>query len=353
MSQSTDFIDCAVHPQVPQADDLRKYMDEPWHTRPFPGPQRYYYPALQGEYLKDVEQGALAGSDPALASERVFGDGRVSKAILLPLTRGLLPDVDVGSAICRGTNRWLAETWLDKDNDHGRFYAAIRINPSDPAGSVGEIEQWAAHDRFVAVGVPLQSTAPYGQRQYFPIWEAAAAHGLPIMVKLEGGSGIDYWPTAVGFPNHYIEYMALAPLNYSYHLVSLIAEGVFSRLPEVRFVFSDGGHDLLGPFVWRMDKNWLPTRNETPWVTEKPSDYVARHVRFCTRKNEGPAGVPPEKWLALSGAKDLLIYGSGYPFHYTLDPDAAVAGMSDECRRAVSSGNAEAFFKFQPVPEMA
>lgn len=328
-------------------------MDTPWNSRPFPGPERYYYPALDGEYLKDVETDSLAGSDPDLMSDRLFDSGKVEKAILLPLTRGLLPDLDVGTAICQATNRWLSEFWLDQHNSHGRFYGAIRINPADPEGAVREIERWAGHDRFVAVGVPLQSSQPYGQRHFFPIWEAAAKHRLPVMVKLEGGSGIDYWPTAVGFPNHFIEYSALAPLNYCYHLVSLIAEGVLSRLPDLRFVFTDGGHDLLGPLVWRMDKNWLPTRNETPWVTEKPSAYVERNIRFCTKKHEGPLGDVPEKWLSLSSAQNLLVYGSGYPFHDTLQPEAAINGMPAECRQFVASGNAVSLFNFAKALEVA
>ncbi len=81
------------------------------------------------------------------------------------------------------------------------------------------------------------------------IWEAAAAHGLPVMVKLDGGSGVDFAPTAVGYPHHFIEYSVLAPINFAYHLISMISEGVFERLPDLRVVFADGGHDMLGPLV--------------------------------------------------------------------------------------------------------
>lgn len=348
------LIDCAVHPQVHEPDDLRAYMDEPWRSRPFPRPERYYYPVLEGEFLDQAQTTGLAGSDPEAMAAYLFDAHHTDRAVLLPLTRGLLPDIDLGSAVCRATNRWLCETWLAAHNNHGRYTGVIRVNPEDPAAAIAEIERCAPDPRMVAVAVPMQSRAPYGQRQYFAVWEAATAHALPVMVKLDGGSGIDFWPTAVGYPHHHVEYSTLAPINYAYHLISFIAEGTFARLPDFRVVFADGGHDMLAPLVWRMDKNWRPTRNETPWVEEAPSSLVGRHVRFCAKRLEGPLDdAQSQDWHSLSKTADLVLFASSYPYHDALPPQAMLGTMDDACRGAVAHGNAAALFRFEDSREAA
>jgi predicted TIM-barrel fold metal-dependent hydrolase len=339
------IIDAAVYPQPKHADDIRAYMDSPWSDRPFPGPDRYYYPLLTGEFLEDAQSDGLPGSDPARMDEMLFERNGADRAVLLPLTRGLLPDIDLGSAVCTGTNRWLADTWLDSYNRRGRYAGVIRVNPQHPEAAVQEIESWASHPNMVAVGVPLQTRSPYGQRQYFPVWEAAVANGLPVIVKLDGGSGIDYWPTAVGYPHHFIEYATLAPINYAYHLVSFITEGVFERLPDLRIVFADGGHDMLAPLVWRMDKIWRPTRTDTPWMTIPPWEYVRRHVRFCARRLEGPRGSGDlSGWHRLNATDQLLMFASSAPYHDTVAPDEVLDPLPAEIRGAVAKGNAEGLY---------
>ena len=345
---ATRIIDAAVYPQMQTGNDLRNYMEEPWRRRPFPGPERYYYPALGGEFLPSSEHST--STNPTHVADHLFATHGVSKVVLIPTTRGLLPDIDVGTAICSAVNRWLSETWLDQDNRHDRFAGIIRVNPSDPVEAVAEIERWANHPHMVAICVPMQAHAPYGQRQYFPIWQAADAHGLPIVVKLDGGSGVDFWPTAVGPLHHFIEYSTLAPINYAYHLISFIAEGTFERLPNLRIMFADGGHDMAAALVWRMDKIWRPTRTETPWMVQSPGDYLRKHVRFCTRKLEGPPisdqsplGAPAS-WHTLNSTKDLLLYASSYPYHDCLAPNEALLAMEDDVATAVAYGNAEALF---------
>lgn len=340
------LIDCAVHPQVAHPDDLRRYMIEPWKSRPFPRPERYHYPVLTGEWLAGTTDNGLAGSDPARMSDELFDKNGVDAAVLVPLTRGLIPEVDLGDAVCKATNDWLADQWLDQGNGHGRFHGAIRVNPGNPEAAVAEIERLAGDKRFAAIAVPMQAHHPYGQRQYFPIWQAAARHQLPVIVKLDGGSGVDFWPTAVGYPHHYIEYSTLAPLTFAYHLISFIAEGVFDRLPEFRVVFADGGHDMLAPLIWRMDKNWRPTHREMPWSKELPSTVVTRNVRFCMHRLSGPDDqATAEAWLDMSDAASLLLYASRYPYHDYAPPSVALAGIDGALRAAVGGATAQATFR--------
>lgn len=339
-------IDCCVHPQPVQPDDLRRYMVEPWKSRPFPRPERYYYPVLTGEFLPGTAEVGLAGSDPVRMADALFDTGGVDRAVLIPLTRGVIPEVDLGDAICRATNDWLADRWLDNHPAAARCLGTIRVNPGNPEAAVAEIERLAPDRRFAGIAVPMQSHHPYGQRQFFPIWEAAARHGLPVFVKLDGGSGIDFWPTAVGYLHHYIEYSTLAPLNYAYHLISFIAEGVFDRLPGLRVIFADGGHDMLAPLVWRMDKNWRPTHREMPWSKALPSTVVRQNVRFCTHALSGPSdATTAADWLDISQASDMLMFGSRYPYFDYAGPARVLDGLSPPLRDAIAGDTARAVLR--------
>ena len=325
---AVQVVDAAAHPSFGRPDELRDYMPEPWRSRAFPIPDRYYYPVPGNEWREDAAvDGAAAGSDPALFRRQLLDEAGVDIAILLPLTRGLLPDLDLSAAICAATNEWLATTWLGTHNEHGRFRGSIRIDPRDPAQAVKEIERWAGHPHMVQVAVTLQAQQPYGQRCYLPVWEATAHHGLPVAVHADGGAGIEFWPTGVGFCSHYVEFATLFPLSFAVHLFSLIAEGVFERFDRLSFVFADGGLDALAPLIWRFDKDWRPSRYEVPWVERMPSEYLHDHVRFCSQAYEGPEGeAEVSRWIEVSEAAELQLYSSNYPYR-------EYPGSSDRVRR--------------------
>lgn len=367
------MIDATVIPYPRGGDDIRSYMREPWRTRPFPKPQRYLFPAPQGiapfgEWLPGsreaprdaaatghLDDGPLAktnlvylgrdselpATDPRVVLDHLDSLG-AERAILLPLTRGILPNVDLGSVICAATNDWLADQWLGEVDEDRRFFGTIRVDPRDPAAAVREIERWSGDPRMVQVAVPLEAHAPYGQRAYFPLWEAVAALDVPVAVRSDGGAGTDLPPSPNGYPNTFAEYSSLVGLNYIYHLTSLITEGVFDRLPNLRFVFTDGGHDLLMPLMWRMDMEWPISKSEVPWLDRLPSTYLADHVRFTTSQLEGPAdSATDETWLARSRRDELVLFASQYP-HWTGITRADLRSIESS---AVLHENAERFYR--------
>ncbi len=348
-------VDCVLHPAFRRSSDIRQYLPQPWKSRPFPDVQRYVFPAPVGQPpngewrphgQRPTEQ---AGSDPALMREHLDTIG-ADRAVLLPLTRGILPDVDLGQAICRATNDWLSETWLGEWNVDGRFLGSIRVDPRDPGGAIAEVERWSADPRMVQVAVPLEAHQPYGKRAYSPLWECLDALDVPVTVRSDGGSGCDFWPTPNGYPHEFAEYASLFPLNYIYHLTSLIAEGAFERFPKLRVLFADGGHDLLTPLMWRMDMDWASAKSETPWQSRLPTEYLAAHVRFVTSKLEGPTDSSlGNAWLRRTDAERLLMYGSRYPHWTGMDPDET-PGPADALE-PILSGNAASFYRLElPVP---
>jgi len=340
-------VDAVVHPAVRGTEQLREFQAEPWKSKAMPAAERYFYPNPIGEFAAEAKQPeGPSGSDPDAVAGRLFGRDGCEQAILLPLTRGLMPDPEHGSSICAATNDWLAATWLGSSNADGRFKGSIRVNPLDPAGAAKEVERWAGHPDMVQVALPLQAHHPYGQRLYLPLWETVAKHDLPVVIHADGGAGVEFWPTAVGYPRHFIEYAALNPLNGYFHLLSFICEGVFDRFENFRVLFADGGFDFLTPFIWRMDKGWLSLRSETPWVSKLPVRYLEDHVRFAYSRHEGPAQEAEfSRWLEMGGDR-LLLYASNYPYWDSTSPkEVAERFAGDESRRRVLGENAKDFYR--------
>ena len=348
------LIDSSVHPFFRSNAEIHDYLNPSFKTRGLPDVELLWYQAPGGDYHESLYQTHYPGSDPETASAHIFDEMGCDIAILNPLTRGNLPDRLLNSAVCAATNDWLAERWLDKGNSHGKFRGTIRVNPEDPSGAIREIERWADNPLMVQIGVPLQSREPYGKPQFIPIWQAAAQHRLPVAVHLTGGAGIDHAPTPAGHARTYPNFAAFVPLNYFSHLASIIIEGLFEQIPNLLFVFADGGLDILTPLIWRLDNFWRPLRDQTPWVKSLPSHYLKAHVRFCLSKLEGPFDPEmAEAWFDQMGKSDLLMFASDYPYWSWAKPADLPAGISASQRDKILWRNAADLYRFhRPTPDV-
>ena len=226
--------------------DLRKnFMQEPYRSRGFPDYEMDWYGAPGGEYVEGRGRvGHIPASDPAVVAQELFDRRGVDIAILHPMTRGIMPDRHLGTAIAAAHNEMMVTRWLDHDEFGERFRGTIRVNPDDIAGALREIDKYKDHPRVVQIGVPLQSRELYGKPQFWPLWEAAVEANLPVAVHIEVGSGIASAPTPSGNTRTYEQYLSFMALNYLYHLMNMIAEGVFESMPEleVRLGRRCGGH---------------------------------------------------------------------------------------------------------------
>ena len=188
------------------------------------------------------------------------------------------------------------------------------MNPDDIAGALREIEKYKDHPRVVQIGVPLQSREVYGKPQFWPLWEAAVDANLPVAVHIEVGAGIQFAPTPSGTTRTYEQYVSFMALNYLYHLMNMIAEGVFERMPDLKFVWADGAADMLTPFIWRMDCFGRPHLEQTPWAPKMPSDYLPGHVFFVQGAMDGPGDTDfAGEWFGFTGKEDMVMFGSSYP----------------------------------------
>lgn len=237
----------------------------------------------------------------------------------------VLQSEDMAAAYARALNNWIAAEWLDKEP---RLRASIVVPTQNPEMAVAEIERMAADRRFVQVLIPVMGEMPLGKRYYWPIYAAAAKHGLPI--GIHAGSAYRHPVTGLGWPTYWSQDYFSHAAAFQTQLTSLITEGVFSQYPDLKVVLAEGGFSWLPPYLWRLDKYWHGLRFEIPWVDRLPSQIVASNVRFTVQ----PVDAPPrpeqvEKLFAHLGSEDLLLFSTDYP-HWQFDNDEVLpAGIPE------------------------
>src|ERR1700734_1794008 len=148
----TGAIDCDIHPGVPDIKALLPYMNEFWRE--------------------------------SFVARGIDGFDMMSYPLNAPIT-------------CRPD--WRARG--------PRLRAPVGVPAQAPLLAAEEIERCASDHRFVQVLLPVACEMMLGRSYYWPIWEAAARHGLPI--GIHAGSMHRYAPTSTGWPTHHLhDYVA-------------------------------------------------------------------------------------------------------------------------------------------------
>jgi predicted TIM-barrel fold metal-dependent hydrolase len=292
-------------------------------------------------------RGGLPASDPDFVIEQHLDRYDIEYAILncgSTLGLGVLPDAEVGALIAHATNDWTASEWLSRDP---RFLGAIVIEPNDPTKAAEEIRRSSSNPQMVQV---TMTSAPFalGNRFLHPIYEACSEVGLPLNFHPPGVFGINTTRYSVGEPSSFAEFRMVMALAGIQHLVSLVFEGVFVRFPKFRFVLNEFGVAWLPFVMWRMDMEYRAAREEVPWLTQLPSQYLRDFVRFTTQPiEEGQKPSDIVNLLSLIDAHKLLLYSSDYPHHDFDSPEVAMRQFSDEWKRDVFFDNASQWYRLE------
>lgn len=331
------IVDVGVHPIIGDPE-LRSRIGQPWANGLLPHPLGSRHLPVFDELVTSLED----AGDPAAYVDRMLTADGVDAAVLTPLGRGLLSNPQEAAAVTAAVNEWVAERWLPPAGGAGRLYGAIRVTVNDLDAAMADLERWADDPRFVAIVVPLRTVVPYGDERYFPLWRAAAELGLPVYVLDDGATVVEHPETPVGPVRYFAEKHVLQPMSVMVHLTTLITGGVFERLPELRFVFGDGGLDLARSMLWRVDKDWKSARIEVPWVQRLPSAYADDHVRFAWQPEDGTRdGIHlDDEVLDVTRGARLLLYASHFPYWRHRDPSTALSAWPDEARERVLGANA-------------
>ncbi|QGY05869.1 amidohydrolase [Methylobacterium mesophilicum SR1.6/6] len=340
-------IDCDVHPTVPGLDALLPYMDGHWRamveTRGIDELNTISYPAnapitARADWRPAV--GRPAGTLAQMRGECLDAFG--SSLAILNCLYGvqMLFAEDMAAAFARAVNEWIAREWLDREP---RLRASIVVQTRNVEFAVDEIERCAADPRFVQVLLLASGEHPLGRRLYWPIYAAAARHGLAV--GIHAGSNYHNPPTAMGWPSYYTEDYFAQAQAFQTQLTSLICEGVFSKYPDLKVVLLESGWTWLPAHLWRLTKYWHGLRMEIPWVDRPPAEIVRSNVRLSLT----PTDAPPEpadlaRLVEHMQSDDMLLFSTDYP-HGQFEGTAAIPeGLPRGLLRKITHDNPRATY---------
>jgi predicted TIM-barrel fold metal-dependent hydrolase len=289
--------------------------------------------------------GEMPCSDPDFAAAQLLDKHGIARGVILGqhvLAIGAFPDPDVAAVVASAYNDWLQERWLQHDE---RWRGALLVAPHDPEAAAKEIDRVADRPGFVSVVLPLYDVA-MGERFYYPIYEAAQRHGLPICVHPAGTESVyAKAPRTALTPTYYLEWHSVFVQVMQSNVVSLICHGVFERFPGLKVVITEGGFVCAIESILRLDRDWIGLRDEVPWLKRFPSEYLREHIRFTTQ----PLIEPHKKehlgqLLEMIYADETCVFSSDYPHWDFDDPQRALAGVPAETRRRMCHVNPRALY---------
>ncbi len=357
--QRLSIIDCDVHNAFRSYTDLLPYLPDVWKPRVteagFGGVGPGYFSPV-GVMRRDArpDDGSPEGSDPDLTRRQLFDAYGIEYGILTGqeiLRISTMTDPYYAAALARAYNDYLIERWLPLDD---RFLGAMMVATQDPEEAAKEIDRIGDHPRIVEVMLASATRVPYGQKLYWPIYEAAERHGLPVAIHPgTEGSGIANPPTAAGYPSTYLEWHTDLSQNFMAQAVSLVCCGVFVQFPQLRFVLVEGGFGWLPHLMWRLDKNYKALRSEVPWLTRLPSEYIKEHIRLTTQPIEEPPN--PDHLLEIFemiDAERTLMFSSDYPHWDFDDPFWAFRHVPEDLKRRIFSETARELYRLPARTEV-
>lgn len=338
-------IDCDIHIDVRSVRALFPYLAEHWR-------EYVYETSFKGPVDTSYPPGAETSTRPDLRAARIDLDVVREQALepfqtaigILTCTYAVdsVRNPFAAAALASAVNDWQVNHWLSQEP---RLRGSIVVPIQDPVLAAAEIDRVGGQPGFVQVLLPVHAEALYGNRRYYPVYEAALRHDLAIGIHFGGNPGSP--PTAVGWPSYYIEeYVGMSHIFQS-QVISLVTEGVFDAFPSLRVALIESGVTWLSSLMWRLDKEWKGLRREVPWVRRLPSEYIREHIRLTTQ----PIDLPDDSEGLLAifdqvDAGDMLMFASDFPHNHAPEsPAAFLAPLPAEAARKIMRDNAAAFYR--------
>ncbi len=338
------IIDCDVHHGTPTREQWAAYLEEPYASEVSQFGLRTLRSGIR--YEEGGSRWDASSATPQDVVDQLLEPHGIRFALLsgnYGCVAGL-PDPEYAAAVCRAYNDYTIEHWLDVEP---RLIGGMKVPLQAPDLAAEEIERLAGHPQLKCVLIwGGAERIPFGQRWYWPLYEAAARHGLPIHVHPSTTTTIASPATSAAGPvTNYLQSHVCLPQYYQAHLVSLVLEGVFERFPKLRFAFVEGGFGWLPHVLWRMDKEFKALRQQAPRLKRLPSDYVRDHVKLTTQPIEEPSSADHlPQLIDMLGGPEMLMYTSDFP-HFDFDPPEVLPKrLGEAARRLILHDNAAAFF---------
>ncbi len=350
------IIDCDVHQSSPTKDQLVEYLEEPYRTEIARYGTRKIASGIRGEEggnRRDLDASAL--SDPHYFVSALLDRYQHRFALLSGVTASIagMPDPDYVNAICRALNNFYIDHWLPVDK---RFHLGIKIGLQDPATAVHEIERLADVPQVSAVCFfATANRIPFGDRYYWPIYEACQRLDLPIHIHPSTGSTItNAAMTPAGNATTYLESHVCMPQFYMAQVASMILNGIFEKFPNLRVILVEGGISWMPHLLWRMNAEFKALRQQAPFLKRMPSEYVRDNIRLTTQPIEEPEKA--EQLLQIFNMIDAdhtVMYASDFP-HWDFDePTKLPRILGESTIRRILHDNACEFFRLPSLEAQA
>lgn len=346
------IIDCDIHQNNPTKDQLVEYLDEPYRTEIGRFGFRRFGSGIRGEDGGNrLDLDAKSFGDPNYFISTLLDRYGHRFALLSGSQAAIagIPDPDYVDAICRGFNNFNIHHWLPADK---RFLLGIKIALQDPRAAVREIERLAGAPQIAAVCFfATANRIAFGNRYYWPIYEACERHRLPIHIHPSTGAVIaNAAMTPAGEATTYLETHVCLPQFYMAQTASMVLNGVFEKFPGLRVMLVEGGIAWLPHLLWRMDSEFKALRQQAPFLKRMPGEYVRDHVRLTTQPIEEPAHAEHlQQIFNMIDADHTVMYASDFP-HWDFDePTKLPRILGDTTIRRILHDNAAGFFNLPPM----
>lgn len=353
--QQLRIVDCDIHPAQASPSALYPYLEKRWvdHLethgtfirQALVGQLSYPRMTANGMRVDAKPEAGPAGSSLELLRSQHLDRLGIETGHLVALGRGGMEErnPDLSAAMARAVNDWQLAEWVEPEP---RLRAGLVIPQDNPEAAVAEIARRAGDPRFCQVVMSTRPNETLGARKYWPIYRAIAEAGLPLCLHPAGYSS-GKPSTGTGWPSFYFqEHYSFVPGSQAL-VTSLVIEGVFEEVPDLKIAIIEGGFSWAPALGWRMDKHFDTFHREVPHLREKPSDYMRRHFWWATQPMEEPKnGRHIEEVIDWIGW-DRILYSSDYPHWDYDDPHHIFKFPLDADRReAVFGGNARKLYGY-------
>lgn len=276
--------------------------------------------------------------------------GVIDYSILFPselLPVAYLPDPKWAAALVSAYNQYM----VDQYGNLPGIKIALAIAPQDPQHAAREIERHASHPDVVAVCVPdVGVNPPIGAQKYWPIYEAAEHHRLPIAFHGIEALVHDNYPLRVAhFPTLMEIHSMGFPFTSMLQVMDVVCQGVPVRFPALKFAVLEAGITWMPFIMYRLDTAYRQYRTELPSLERKPSEYIREWYIGTHELEVLPRRGDLARLIELYQGEDTTMWASDWP-HLERDLISGIMkyDLTDELRRKILGENALTFFGLAP-----
>lgn len=322
-------VDADFHLRQGQ-EELIAYLPDPWHEmltggyNDELGHHSQLYPA-HGM----ITQTTLGKIEPRTTTtpEKVLEGMEQVKADKVLLTPGLhlylnhIHHDQFAVAFMQAYNDWLTSEILSKENVREGMNAGVVVGTQKPRKAAEEIQKYAGEPGIKFVSLPGGGVFPaLGDERYWPIYEAADEHDLPIVLHNAAGDMMFHFPRQYQSFSRFTEVHSCShPFVHMTNMASLVIQGVPERFPDLNFVLQEAGIGWIPYFIRRLDHEYSSLPEDAPMLNKLPSEYVLDQFYFTSQPVEGTTDPQyiRDTIRHFDGANNLM-FASDYP-HFDFD----------------------------------